>query len=158
MEERLAKSLWAKSPKGKESKRQSHRRRVESGKDAEYRKQERFGRYGLTEDQYNKILEEQDYRCAICQRLFGGMVRAVIDHDHTCCAPRPYKRSRTGAVVGVSCGKCVRGLLCTGCNSGLGMFEDAPQRLVSALNYLEASKPQEFLSRDLSLEALDWKD
>jgi Recombination endonuclease VII len=62
-------------------------------------------------------------RCAIC----GSIDNLVIDHDHSCC-PGSH-----------TCGKCIRGLLCRKCNSGLGMFNDNPQLLVKASNYL--SKP-----------------
>lgn len=46
--------------------------------------------------------------CEICKRGFDNL---HIDHDHSCC-PGNY-----------SCGKCLRGLLCPGCNSNLGWVE-----------------------------------
>jgi len=48
-----------------------------------------------------------------------------IDHDHNCCA---------GAK---SCGACVRGVLCSRCNIGLGCFSDSPDKLSAAMRYLE---------------------
>jgi hypothetical protein len=59
-----------------------------------------------------------DPRCALCRRTFytgknhgvgsGGL---AVDHDHNCCQ------------TGKSCGKCVRGLLCSTCNRSLGHAE-----------------------------------
>lgn len=80
-------------------------------------------RHGLSIEQYNELLAEQGGRCAIC-----GVVPDrpfAIDHDHKCC-PGVH-----------SCGKCVRGLLCNNCNTGIGMMADDPARLRSAANYLE---------------------
>ena len=71
-------------------------------------------RYNLTFDQYNQFLEKQNYRCANfdCQSLFSKEGNPPhIDHDHSCCPGR------------ISCGKCVRGLLCAGCNVGIGNYE-----------------------------------
>lgn len=75
--------------------------------------------YGLTEDDYAKLLDAQDGKCAIC----GGdkpknksLKRMAVDHDHT-----------TGMV---------RGLLCGPCNSGLGSFGDDIDRLEAAIRYL----------------------
>lgn len=73
--------------------------------------------YGITEEQYQEILESQGHKCAICgttdPQHYG---RFVIDHCHT-----------TGKV---------RGLLCNHCNRGLGAFMDNRQSLLSAINYL----------------------
>lgn len=69
--------------------------------------------YGLTPEQYDAMLAAQGGLCAICRR---DRV-LVVDHDHA-----------TGAV---------RGLLCTPCNTGLGLFLDAPAALLQAAAYLE---------------------
>jgi hypothetical protein len=61
-------------------------------------------RYGITEAEYNRLLNEQDYSCAVCHVAFGtGAAKVNVDHDHNCC---PGTRS---------CGKCLRGLLCSHC-------------------------------------------
>lgn len=78
----------------------------------------------LSEESFNALLESQDNRCAICHRPLYG-IRAVIDHDHNCCEGR------------FSCGRCVRGILCVNCNTGLGGFRDNIIHLVSAIKYLE---------------------
>lgn len=55
--------------------------------------------------------------CGLCDRPLsmrkktGNVGGYGIDHDHRCC-PGP-----------ASCGKCVRDLLCTGCNTRLGAVE-----------------------------------
>ncbi len=41
-----------------------------------------------------------------------GLPEFAVDHDHSCCPGGGY-----------GCGKCVRGLLCQGCNTGLGGYE-----------------------------------
>ena len=69
-------------------------------------------RYGLNQDDFDRILEEQDYACAMCPRLFEDGDPVFIDHDHNCCEDE--KRS---------CGRCVRGLLCLRCNTALGYIE-----------------------------------
>ena len=50
-----------------------------------------------------------------------------VDHDHSCC-PGTAR----------SCGKCVRGVLCHGCNSGLGAFRDDIDRMKRAIRYVES--------------------
>jgi hypothetical protein len=66
-------------------------------------------RFGITPEMYADMLARQGGRCAICEKPNGFYsVRLVIDHDHACC---PGKKT---------CGKCVRGLLCTACNLHLG--------------------------------------
>lgn len=48
-----------------------------------------------------------------------------VDHDHRHC-PGPF-----------SCGLCVRGLLCSGCNATLGMINDDVERLSGLVEYLK---------------------
>jgi Recombination endonuclease VII len=61
----------------------------------------RISLYGLTQEQFDRLLEVQGHACAMCHEPFDGGQLIHVDHDHACC----QKRSR-------SCGKCVRGLLC----------------------------------------------
>lgn len=89
------------------------------------------GRYNLTKEQYEDILRRQNNRCAGCARVFETY---HVDHDHSCCAP--VKRGRYNA----SCGKCVRGLLCKGCNQALGLIEDNIETMYSLIEYLKNNK------------------
>lgn len=73
-------------------------------------------KYGITADDYMKMLEEQDYRCAICGRSPKNR-RLNIDHCH--------KRGH------------VRGLLCFSCNYGLGFFFDKIASFEKAVEYLK---------------------
>ena len=82
----------------------------------------RFTKYGITEDHYNQMLREQENACAVCREEFTNT--PAIDHDHSCC---PGIRS---------CGECIRGLLCSNCNHGLGKFKDDTARLQAAIEYL----------------------
>lgn len=71
-------------------------------------------KYGVTSQQVADMFERQAGACAICgSSLFDT---CHIDHCHI-----------TGNV---------RGLLCRACNHGLGNFNDSPEALVAAANYL----------------------
>lgn len=76
-------------------------------------------RYGLSQEDYDLILAEQNGRCAICgsEDPFDRWGKFHVDHDHL-----------TGYV---------RGLLCSNCNIGLGQFKDNPMMLKQAIQYLE---------------------
>ena len=65
-------------------------------------------RYGLTREDYERILASQGGACAICERRSRKGENFSVDHDHSCC-PGDVR----------TCGKCVRGLLCTNCNRRL---------------------------------------
>ena len=81
-------------------------------------------RYALTFPEYLSLFESVSGQCEICGSHFQDIWSSNVDHDHSCCP-------------GVtSCGWCVRGLLCTPCNAGLGMLKDDPQRLEKAIEYL----------------------
>ena len=78
--------------------------------------------YGITYKNYEALLKGQKYKCAICGSegfILDAMkhkLKLVVDHNH-----------KTGVV---------RGLLCHNCNRGLGLFQDNPDILQSAIEYL----------------------
>ena len=85
--------------------------------------------YKMSLADYQKRLEEQGNKCAnpFCDATAASVryQRLMVDHDHKCCAGR------------TSCGKCVRGLLCSKCNSALGHAKDSIVRLQGLISYLE---------------------
>jgi hypothetical protein len=80
-------------------------------------------KYGLDRDSYNRLVDSQGGRCAICGIVPELLL--VVDHDHSCC---PGKKT---------CGECVRGLLCNRCNTGIGYLQDSAAILTSAARYIE---------------------
>jgi hypothetical protein len=81
--------------------------------------------YGLQPGEYAKLYEAQGGRCALCRRATGAARKLAVDHDHSCC-PGP-----------TSCGKCVRGLLCSVCNKKvLGHARDDVAYFRRCIDYL----------------------
>lgn len=89
------------------------------GRRAAVTKYNKYTKYNLTQDDYDRMLAEQQGCCAIC-RTEPPML--VVDHDH---------------VTGV-----VRGLLCRNCNLGIGLLRDDVDVLSSAVQYLMADRSQ----------------
>lgn len=80
--------------------------------------------YGITREQYDRLLQEQGGRCAICGTAHVPTDMhpdLVIDHDH-------------------STGK-VRGLLCPNCNQGIGHLKDSAETTDRASAYLRRAAP-----------------
>jgi hypothetical protein len=77
--------------------------------------------YGLTIEAYETLLAGGCILCSSTENLH-------IDHDHSCC---PGK---------ITCGKCVRGVLCRSHNTGLGLFSDDPAMLRLAADYVERTQ------------------
>lgn len=75
--------------------------------------------YGISLDDYYEMLDKQNGTCAICKTDVPNKRTKffAVDHCHT-----------TGKV---------RGLLCSSCNRGLGLFRDNENLLFSAINYLK---------------------
>lgn len=74
-------------------------------------------KYGITLEEYNKILNQQNSKCSICGTHQDDLTKnLVVDHDH--------------------CTGKIRGLLCDKCNRGLGHFNDDIKLLRKAVNYL----------------------
>ena len=89
-------------------------------------------KYGLSEDDYWEIFDHQGGLCAICNELMDVV---SVDHLHV------------DGDRWTSCGKeNVRGLLCTGCNTGIGKLKDSIERLKSAIAYLQDPPAQKVLN------------
>jgi hypothetical protein len=74
--------------------------------------------YGISLEDYEKRLREQNFECAVCHKPIGkeGM-KQQLDHSH-----------ETGKI---------REFLCPLCNRGLGCFVDSILNLESAIQYLK---------------------
>jgi hypothetical protein len=75
-----------------------------------------LSRYGITADDYYELYKQQDGKCAICgvpkpARKLG------VDHNHE--------------------NGLLRGLLCSRCNNGIGIFQDNTEWLQKSIDYLE---------------------
>lgn len=77
--------------------------------------------YGLSESAYNALMAKG---CAVC----GSIENLHVDHDHKCCS---------GSKSNKTCGKCIRGALCSNHNRGLGFFNDNIADLENAITYLK---------------------
>ena len=75
--------------------------------------------YGLTVDDYDRMLESQGGGCAICGRAPRNDIALHVDHCH-----------HTGAI---------RGLLCFRCNNALGDLDHDLDLFRAAVAYLEES-------------------
>lgn len=101
-----------------------------------YRKGERYKgswingyrarQYGLSPEEFDRILAAQGYACAVCgeeetwKNRHGDIRPLAVDHDHA-----------TGRV---------RALLCHRCNAAIGLLKEDPVRARAAADYLESHK------------------
>jgi DNA-directed RNA polymerase subunit RPC12/RpoP len=74
-------------------------------------------KYGIEIDDYLKLYKKQKGKCAICQAKYPVL---HIDHDHDT--------------------KAIRGLLCSNCNTGIGLLQEKTSILASAIQYIEKAK------------------
>lgn len=93
------------------------------------RRAKSLAKYGITPEQYDALFDEQGGRCAICRREglrlgAGGDANRrnvlCVDHCHD-----------SGEV---------RGLLCQTCNRAIGLMQDDPDLLRSAITYLTSRR------------------
>lgn len=83
--------------------------------------------FGISMDEYNNLLKEQNGVCFICQRPPKN--RALnVDHKHE---KNESKRAASNKRLSI------RGLLCYSCNKGLSYFKDNPSLLEQAAKYLK---------------------
>jgi len=76
--------------------------------------------YGVSEKEYSDMLDSQMGACPICDDplYYGDMkMRPKVDHCH-----------ETGRI---------RGVLCHGCNTGIGLLKDKTEVLEKAIKYLK---------------------
>lgn len=77
-----------------------------------------IAKLGVDFKAYHQLLKAQGHRCKICQTKLESSrySKFAVDHCH--------KSGR------------VRGLLCTNCNTAIGLMKDSVERLTSAIKYL----------------------
>lgn len=83
-------------------------------------------KYGIVNEDYDRMLAEQGGCCAICggTEITGRGKHFHVDHNHD-----------TGKV---------RGLLCPPCNQGLGLLRDDIARLQASIEYLKKYDPESY--------------
>jgi hypothetical protein len=82
---------------------------------ARHRERHLRKKYGLSLDQFERLLKTQKYCCEICREPLDGK-RIAVDHCHM-----------TGYV---------RSLLCLSCNSAIGFLKHSDKIAVAAAHYL----------------------
>lgn len=109
---------WRKNnrEKSRESNRKSH-----SKPSYKHRKRELYyqSTYGISINEYDKTLLNQNDKCVICgyMKILNHRNHLYIDYDH--------KTNK------------VRGILCDNCNKGLGHFKDSVDIMKHAIKYLQ---------------------
>jgi hypothetical protein len=109
-----ARQWAADNPERRAEYQREYRRRPEvkrRARDAYYRRT-----HGITADDFDRMLAEQNGRCAICGRAPEREAAMHVDHDHL--------------------DGHVRGLLCLDCNQGIGKLREDPSILLRAVVYL----------------------
>lgn len=81
---------------------------------------DRARRYGLTQEELTKLIDDANGVCTLCGRLPNKYL--VVDHCHA-----------SGEV---------RNILCEPCNQALGLFQDNVEFLKKAIKYLEKHAPK----------------
>lgn len=111
-EQKEKRRLYKLTPEGKAAEkryREAHKEQIRTRSAIH-----RLRRYGLTHEAVQALLREQSSLCRICLKDIS--LKFHIDHCH--------KNNH------------VRGLLCTACNMGLGLFKDDVGLLQRAITYI----------------------
>lgn len=108
--------------KAREYGRKTYSRMPEAAKEKKraYRKKRHLERkYGITQDEWQRMFDAQGGVCALCQvpGRTGKHGKLAVDHCH-----------ETGRV---------RGLLCTPCNVSIGILGETAERLQRVVSYLK---------------------
>lgn len=87
----------------------------------EYERRRGLAKFGLTIEDYYRLLDTQNNCCAICKKHEDCFkVALAVDHDHIT--------------------NKIRGLLCSSCNTALGLLNDSIPLLKASISYLEDNK------------------
>jgi hypothetical protein len=73
--------------------------------------------YGISFEEKQAMVIGQDRKCALCGDSFVSEKHTHLDHNHT-----------TGQI---------RGVLCSSCNTGLGLFGESVEKLKKGIEYIE---------------------
>ena len=84
-------------------------------------------KFGITLDDRAAMLTAQGGGCLLCGEPETESVRLHVDHDHDCCPSHTH-----------TCGRCIRGLICSTCNAALGLMNDDAHAFAAMLRYLRA--------------------
>jgi hypothetical protein len=81
----------------------------------------KLNKYNITETEYVTLYESQNKACAVCEKELPLMGKSThIDHDH-----------ETGKI---------RGILCSNCNTALGLLKDNIDIILSLALYKQNSQ------------------
>lgn len=111
--------------------RNAQARREKYHRSPERMRADRLWRFKITPQDYTAMLIKQNGGCGICEARDNGErggkpLPFCVDHDHACCPGW------------TSCGKCVRGLLCSTCNQAIGLLNDRISLCQSAAAYIQS--------------------
>ena len=87
----------------------------------------RYRSHGVCNVKYDEMLVRQKGGCAICAATLGNTryTRLAVDHCH-----------KSGKV---------RGLLCSNCNTAIGLMKDSPKRMALAVEYLKRHQGEDIV-------------
>jgi hypothetical protein len=95
--------------------------------------------YGISLEEFNTKLAEQDHSCKICGTHQQTLKRSLcVDHCH-----------KTGTI---------RGLLCDLCNRSLGLLKDNKEILKKAVAYLEQYEQPLVTTNQITMKTLSLND
>jgi Recombination endonuclease VII len=110
---------WQQNNKERTAVTRQTRRRNNPGKEKSYYHPNKYLKrtYGITEEEKTNILFEQGNKCAVCGSMNPQGPYWHTDHDH---------------ISGT-----IRGILCSKCNMGIGLFNDSSELLFLAFKYMK---------------------
>lgn len=86
-------------------------------------------KYGLSAAAWESLFDSQGRCCAVCRTSDAGRKGWATDHDHGCCPGQ------------ATCGRCIRSIVCNGCNFIVGCIESHPNQ-AALLTYISDNHVQ----------------